>query len=242
LILSFNFKRLSERQSKLKNYLKRYWGISPNDYSLYEKALRHKSVVGAGKFCHRDCNERLELLGDAVLDTVVTEYLFYKFPDANEGVLTKIRARIVNRQTLGEVGMNANLDQMIEARIGSDDSKEKIVGNALEAWLGAIYLDKGFEASKKTVKNYLLKNYLDIEHVVHNSIDFKSQLIEWAQQQKVVFEFNTYACLEETEGFVCEVLINGTLKSKTKERSKKKAEKEAAKLAFHELGLQHVQA
>ena len=197
-------------------------------------------MVGAGKFCHKDCNERLELLGDAVLDTVVTEYLFYKFPDADEGALTKIRARIVNRQTLSEVGLEAGLDQMIEARISHEDSNSKIVGNALEAWLGAIYLDRGFKAAKKSVESHLLTKYLDIEHFVTNSIDFKSQLIEWAQQKKREFEFKTYACSAEWEGFICEFTLDGDVKSKTKERSKKKAEKEAAKIAYHQLGIANV--
>ena len=240
MTLSFLFERPNKSQQRLKSYLKSHWGVSPKNYSWYEKALRHKSVVGAGKFCHKDCNERLELLGDAVLDTVVTEYLFYKFPDADEGALTKIRARIVNRQTLSEVGLNAKLDEMIEARISQDDSNGKIVGNALEAWLGAIYLDRGFNAAKKSIENHLLKKYLDIDHVVSNSIDFKSQLIEWAQQKKRDFEFITYPCSNEWEGFICEFTLDGDVKSKTKERSKKKAEKEAAKIAFHQLGLVNV--
>jgi ribonuclease-3 len=134
--------------------------VTPKSYSLYEKALRHKSVVGSGKFCHKDCNERLELLGDAVLDTVITEYLFYKFPEADEGSLTKIRARIVNRQTLSEVGLRAELDQIIEARISEDDSNSKIIGNALEAWLGAIYLDRGFDAAKKKRRKPLTQKIL----------------------------------------------------------------------------------
>ena len=237
MILPFPFKRLTERQQRLKTYLKSHWGVSPKTFSWYEKALRHKSVVGSGRFCHKDCNDRLELLGDSILDTVVTEYLFYKFPDADEGMLTKIRARIVNRQTLSEVGLRAKLDQMIEARISQDDSNNKIVGNALEAWLGAIYLDRGFKVAKKSVENHLLKEYLDIDHVVSNSIDFKSQLIEWAQQKKHDFEFRTYACTAEWEGFICEFSLDGDLQSKTKERSKKRAEKEAAKIAFQQLGL-----
>ncbi len=240
MILSFQLKRLTKRQQRLKSYLKSHWGVTPKSYSWYEKALRHKSVVGSGKFCHKDCNERLELLGDAVLDTVITEYLFYRFPEADEGSLTKIRARIVNRQTLSEVGLKAELDQIIEARISEDDSNRKIVGNALEAWLGAIYLDRGFKAAKKSVENHLLKKYLDMDYVVTNPIDFKSQLIEWAQQKKREFEFRTYLCTTDWEGFICEFILDGDVKSKTKERSKKKAEKEAAKIAFQQLGLDNV--
>ncbi len=231
------FKKYSERQKLLKSYLKSHWGVSLDHIEWYEKALRHKSVIGSGKFCPTDCNERLELLGDAVLDTVITEYLFDLLPDADEGTLTKIRARIVNRQTLSEVGLRAELDTVLEARIGSDDSIEKIVGNALEAWLGAIYMDKGFEATRKCVKNYLLQKYLDIDELVQQTSDFKSALIEWAQREKCAFEFRTFASVDQIGGFVCEIHINGSLSAQSIERSKKRAEKQAAKIAYHNLGL-----
>jgi ribonuclease III len=231
------FQRSSSRQRELKQYLKSHWGIKASDISWYERALRHKSIIGAGKFCHGDCNERLELLGDAVLDTVVTEVLFYRFPDANEGTLTKVRSRIVNRQTLGEIGLRANLDSVIEARIGAEDSKDKIVGNALEAWLGAIYLDKGFEASKKCVETYLLHRYLNLEEVINNPSDYKSQMIEWAQQKKINFEFRTVANMDDPNSFICDIYIDGKKVASSNQRSKKRAEKDAAKHACDALGL-----
>lgn len=203
----------------------------------YEKALRHKSVIGTGRFCHNDCNERLELLGDAVLDTVVTEYLFIRFPEATEGDLTKIRSRIVNRQMLGSVGMNARLHDLIEVRIGSDDSMDKIVGNALEAWLGAIYIDKGFDIAKKCVLNYLISRYIDIEEVITQSNDFKSKLIEWTQQQKVVPAFATEAVQEDPHVFECRITINNQVISTGSGRSKKRAEQQAAKLACDKLSI-----
>lgn len=237
------FRKHTDRQRLLKNYLQSYWGTTPNNLEWYEKALRHKSVLGSGKFCPADCNERLELLGDAVLDTVITEYLFDRLPEADEGTLTKIRARVVNRQTLSEVGLRANLNTVLEARIGSDDSIEKIVGNALEAWLGAIYMDKGFQATRKSVRKYLIEKYLDMDELVQQTSDFKSALIEWAQQEKLKFEFRTFASSEHSEGFICEIHINGTLSAQSSERSKKRAEKQAAKIAFFNLGLHaHVQA
>ena len=168
----FFLKTYNQRQKLLIKYLKNHWGVKPSDISWYEKALRHKSVVGSGKYCHQDCNERLELLGDAVLDTVITEYLFNKYPESNEGYLTKIRARIVNRQTLGSVGKASGLDKVIEARIGNEDSTDKIVGNALEAWLGAIYIDRGFRAAKKSIDEFLLPNYINIEAIIEQAFDF----------------------------------------------------------------------
>jgi len=231
------FKRYSNRERKLRDYLTSHWRIKPKDIQWYENALRHKSLVGSGKFCHTDCNERLELLGDAVLDTVVTEYLFYKFPESNEGELTKIRARIVNREMLGKVGLNAGLDMMLELRIGSVDSMEKIVGNAFEAWIGAIYLDLGFAEVKKCIEHVVLKKYIDIEAVVSQSTDFKSQLIEWTQQQKVQISFKTSQSTHDTFMFICEIHINGEFKSAGTERSKKRAEQIAAMEVCQTLGL-----
>jgi ribonuclease-3 len=218
-------------------YLRKRWGVKPSDISWYEKAVRHKSVVGTGKYCHQDCNERLELLGDAVLDTVITEYLFNKYPDSNEGYLTKIRARIVNRQTLGAVGMAAGLNEMIEARIGSEDSMDKIVGNALEAWLGAIYIDRGFTVAKQSIDRFLLPHYIDIEEIIEQSFDFKSKLIEWAQQSKKELKFNTSPNADEDNLFVCTVVMDQVLIATGRERSKKKAEQAASKLACESLSL-----
>lgn len=207
------------------------------DISWYEKALRHKSVVGSGKYCHQDCNERLELLGDAVLDTVITEYLFKKYPESNEGYLTKLRARIVNRQTLGTVGIASGLHEVIEARIGTEDSMDKIVGNALEAWLGAIYIDRGFTVAKKSIERYLVPNYIDIEAIIEHAMDFKSKLIEWAQQHKKDLRFNTSNHADNDSMFICSVVMDQVLVASGKERSKKKAEQVASKAACESLKL-----
>jgi ribonuclease-3 len=217
--------------------LKQYWGISAHDILWYEKALRHKSVVGLGQYDHVDCNERLELLGDAVLDTVITEYLFKRFPESNEGYLTKLRARIVNRQTLGTVGKSAGLHEVIEARIGSDDSMEKIVGNALEAWLGAIYVDRGFRAAKRSIERFLIERYINLEHIEEQSFDFKSKLIEWAQQDKRSIRFVTVNDEHDLQSFVCEIFVEDKPLANGKERSKKKAEQVASKMACESLNL-----
>lgn len=193
--------------------------------------------MGSGKFCHQDCNERLELLGDAVLDTVVTEYLFKRFPESDEGYLTKIRARIVNRRTLGEVGKNAGLGEIIEARVGSDDSMDKIIGNALEAWLGAIYIDRGFIAAKKSIDQYLLPRYLDMDDIIKNAFDFKSKLIEWSQQHKKHMRFETYAADKSDSSFICDIKVENNAIASGNGKSKKRAEQEAAKVACKELSL-----
>lgn len=217
--------------------MRQNWGISPRKIAWYEKALRHKSVIGSGKYIHIDCNERLELLGDAVLDTVITEYLFNRYPESNEGDLTKLRSRIVNRSTLGEVGKASGLHLMIEARIGNEDSMDKIVGNALEAWLGAIYIDRGFKVTKKTIERFLLPKYLNLDTIVEQSFDFKSKLIEWAQRDKKNIDFRTSNNTDEDQCFQCSIIVNEVLLASAKEKSKKKAEQKASQLACAQLNL-----
>lgn len=227
----FNSRNFSPRQKRLNDYLRSNWGVAALDITWYEKALRHKSVVGSGKYDHADCNERLELLGDSVLDTVITEYLFKKYPENNEGELTKIRARIVNRQTLGAVGKASGLHEVIEARIGNEDSMDKIVGNALEAWLGAIYIDKGFDVTKNSIDKFLIPRYINMEQIIEQAFDFKSKLIEWTQQRKLVLNFDTTNTPNDESLFVCSIIVNQEFIARGKERSKKKAEQIAAREA-----------
>lgn len=227
--------KFSPRQKRLAEYLRSNWGVSAHDISWYEKALRHKSVVGSGKYEHTDCNERLELLGDSVLDTVVTEFLFKKYPENNEGELTKIRARIVNRQTLGAVGKASGLHEIIEARIGNEDSMDKIIGNALEAWIGAIYIDRGFSIAKNSIDQFLIPRYIDIEQIIEQAFDFKSKLIEWTQQRKLSLIFDTSNTPNDENLFVCSIIVNQELIARGKERSKKKAEQIASCEACNKL-------
>ena len=224
------FKNIFNNKSshqELRDYSQNYWGVKPKNITWYLQALRHKSLVGTGKYTHSDCNERLELLGDAVLDAVVTEYLFNRLPEASEGELTKIRSRIVSRKTLAGIGMRAELHKYLEAKIGSDDSRDKITGNALEAWLGAIYIDSGYDKVQESILNYLMGEYLDVDAAIENTTDYKSQFIEWAQAQKITFNFQTYAHAENA-GFVCDLYIKSEVVASELDRSKKLAEMAAA--------------
>ncbi len=204
---------------------------------LFEQALRHKSIIGTGKYVYGQCNERLELLGDAVLDTVVTDFLFKQYPKLDEGQLTKIRSRIVNREMLARVGYACGLDQHLECSVGVDDSIDKIVGNAFEAWVGAIYLDQGFQRVKTVIEKRLLKEWIDLENVVENTTDFKSKLIEWVQKNKHQIRFQTQSSMNGTTSFVCEIIINGEPVSTGTERSKKRAEQLASRDACQTLGI-----
>ncbi|GAB5538798.1 MAG: hypothetical protein Salg2KO_09010 [Salibacteraceae bacterium] len=234
-ILNF-FSKATPRQLELGRYLRSNWGLRTRSIYWYERALRHKSLVGTGQYQHEDCNERLELLGDAVLDTVVTEYLFRKYPHASEGELSKMRSRIVSRNALSKVGQRAGLGDFIESRISADDSNEKIIGNALEAWIGAMYVDKGFQKTKWSIENYLLVKYINLDRAINSSTDYKSHFIEWAQAQRVTFTFKTYTN-DASQGFMCDLYIKSEVVASSHQRSKKLAEKGAAELACKQLNI-----
>ncbi|GAB4383949.1 MAG: hypothetical protein Kow0075_16030 [Salibacteraceae bacterium] len=235
--LSRIFRKTTAREREIRSYLRHNWGINASELTIYMQALRHRSVVGTGLFEHTDCNERLELLGDAILDAVVTEFLYKQFPQATEGELTKIRSRIVSRDSLGVVGMRSGLYKMVEMKIGPDDNREKIVGNAVEAWLGAIFLDKGFAMVKTSIENFLINQYIDLDEVVNKPSDYKSMLLEWAQQNRQRVNYTTHTCQGDPSAFVCLITINGTLSAKAQERSKKRAEQAAARQACKTIGL-----
>lgn len=229
--------RYSKRQKMLSSYLKSTWGLQHGRIVLFEQALRHKSIIGTGKYHYGQCNERLELLGDAVLDAIVTDFLYKRFPDQDEGKLTKIRSRIVNREMLANVGYSCHLDKYLECSIGVDDSIDKIVGNAFEAWIGAIYLDQGFNKVKNVIEKKFLNGWIDLEKVVENTSDFKSKLIEWVQKNKHQIRFHTQSTLNGQTSFTCNISIDGKAISTGTDRSKKRAEQRASRVACEALGL-----
>lgn len=189
-------------------------------------------MVGSGRYQHAQCNERLELLGDAVLGAIVSEFLFSQFPDADEGKLTKMKSRLVSRQTLGEIGKRAGLDALIELRLGEIDFREKIVGNALEALVAAVYLDAGYERAAKLVRQQMLDKYADWRGEVEHSTDFKSHFIEWAQRARKAFEFETSARASGDGQFESRLLVDQQEWARATGRSKKGAEQAAAALAM----------
>lgn len=229
------------KNPKLKN-LNHLLGFTPGNYSLYEQAFRHNSYVNQ-HLAEEDgvlSNERLEYLGDAVLDCVVAEILFVTYPNKGEGFLTETRAKIVSRAMLGELAVKMGLDEMIQYGKGLGNNKQvmrSLSGNALEALIGAIYLDKGYKFTRKYIIKRVLKNYLDINELAQVEVNFKSRLIEWSQKMKKSVEFELVE--EKQKGraraYVMNVKIDGLEMGRGEEFSKKKAEQEAARKACIQL-------
>jgi len=164
-------------------------GFTPDRIDLYKEAVIHRSSsirTSSGKWIN---NERLEFLGDAVLDCIVGDILFKRFLDKKEGFLTSMRSRIVQRETLNKLAIELGLDKLIVSSTRNLAHNTNIYGDALEALIGAIYLDQGYRVAKGFVFEKLIKQHLNIESVIKTEVDFKSRLIEWGQKNKVEVKF-----------------------------------------------------
>lgn len=161
----------------------------PYNITLYEQALLHKSSSIKLKDGRWINNERLEFLGDAILDAIVADIVFKEFEYKKEGFLTNMRSKIVQRETLNKLALNLGLDRLIKSSAKTGNHKTHMYGNALEALIGAIYLDQGYRIAKKFVHERLIVEHLNIETVAQQEVNFKSRLIEWSQKNKIPVEF-----------------------------------------------------
>ena len=161
----------------------RVLGFYPNRIEYYREALHHKSspMVSGNK---RLDNERLEFLGDAVLNVLVTDILYHHFKEANEGFLTKLRSRIVRRDKLNQIAKELGLDQLLINSLTDSVQHDSVYGNALEALVGAIYADKGYRRCKQFMEKKIFEQFLDLNDIVKKDKDFKSSLLEWSQKNK----------------------------------------------------------
>lgn len=231
-----SFKLLfSPHKTQLKA-LKNILGFVPGNYAVYRLALRHKSVANDIKKGVKNSNERLEFLGDAILGSVVAEVLFKKFPYKDEGFLTEMRSKIVNRAHLNQLSKKIGIADMIDydARLMNQHNKNSsLFGDAFEAIIGAIYLDKGYNFTKYFIINRIIIPHVDINQLEQTESNFKSRLLEWAQREgkEVSFELIEDKPSGQSRLFSVRVLINGEEMGKGQDFSKKNAEKNAAEKA-----------
>ncbi|WP_163709152.1 ribonuclease III [Mangrovibacterium lignilyticum] len=172
-------------------FLKSLFGYSPSNIDLYETALIHKSASKLDSQRNLVNNERLEYLGDAILGSVIAEFLYNRFPNQDEGFLTQMRSKLVNRSFLTELTYQIGLNNYIKSNTNSTIENSHIYGDAFEALIGALYLDKGYERTREFITKKLLANYVNLKEVQHTNRNFKSQLIEWSQKNKKEINFET---------------------------------------------------
>ncbi len=213
-------------------------GFWPRKVSYYELALRHKSLSLHGADGSLLNNERLEFLGDSILDALVADVLFHHFDRRGEGFLTNTRSKIVKRETLNQLAVDLGLDKMLVVANNTNSLRHDIFGNTLEALFGAIYLDRGYEACRRFLEKKILRQLLDLEEVANSVSNYKSLVLEWCQQQRYYLDFPTIELPRPQEDatrppvFESEVYIQGQYISKARGYSKKNAQQEASKLAW----------
>jgi ribonuclease-3 len=217
-----------ELYKSIKNLL----GFYPKNINLYLLAFRHKSVATEIKDGVKNSNERLEFLGDALLGSIVAEYLFSRFPFKDEGFLTEMRSKIVSRAYLNVLAIKIGIDQLVQYNQNAKVYKS-IYGDTLEALIGAIYLDKGFQFTRKLLLKRIIKYYVDVEELENQELNFKSKLINWAQKNKksIFFDAKELIAADKQRYFEVTVLIDDKALGAAKGLSKKAAEQSAAESA-----------
>ncbi len=223
---------LSKEDRNLAQTISHILGIRPRNINLYRLAAQHSSVAKENIGGIKESNERLEYLGDAILSLVVADYLFKRYPYKEEGFLTEIRSRIVSRESLNQLGKKIGLDQIVAYHETSKhfQAYKSIMGDTLEAFIGAVYLDKGYRACKRFVLRKLFFPYLDIDNIVNTDPNFKSRVIEWAHRNNKSIRFTILDVVENKhyKEFIAQVLIDDVPQGKGSGYSKKSAEQDAA--------------
>jgi ribonuclease-3 len=216
----------------------RLLGFLPGKPRLYEIAFIHKSASITQEDGQVINNERLEYLGDAILDAIIADYLYTRFPDKDEGFLTQLRAKLVKRKMLNKLAAKLGIAPMLVCRTGANESKHNLLGNALEALIGAIYLDKGYARSNKYVIKKILNKYVDLDKLSRKESDFKSRIIEWAQKNKQEINFISQEESSERSNiplYTTQLMLEDKEMGTGKGRSKKEAEQNAAEQALSHL-------
>jgi len=239
------FKRIYKRIRLLKHkgkepYLSLYklLGFYPNDITIYEQAFLHKSSSiesGDGRWLN---NERLEFLGDAVLDTIIADILYKYFQNRREGFLTNTRSKIVQRENLNRIAVKLGLNKMVVYSAKLNSHNNHLYGNALEALIGAVYLDQGYRGCYRFVEEKIIKEHINLDSIARKEVNFKSSLIEWSQKNKLEVSFDLIESFMDNDGNpvfqTCVTLLEYQIGVGIG-YSKKESQQNAAKMAVKKL-------
>lgn len=209
----------------------RILGFYPRNIRLYEQALLHKSTAVRSEEGRLLNNERLEFLGDAILDAIVGDIVYQHFEGKREGFLTNTRSKIVQRETLNKLAVEIGLDKLIKYSTRSSSHNSYMYGNAFEAFVGAIYLDRGYECCKQFMEKKIIEPYIDLDKLSRKEVNFKSKLIEWSQKNKMEVSFELIEQSIDKENnpiFQTEVRVEGIFGGSGTGYSKKESQQNAA--------------
>ncbi|MFN4079851.1 MAG: ribonuclease III [Saprospiraceae bacterium] len=235
------FKRIYNRyfstEKAFARRLRLMLGFTPAHISLFKLAFFHKSSFNNGDYAVSS-NERLEFLGDAVLSAIVGEYLFKKYPNSDEGFMTKMRSKIVKRNSLDDIAYQMGLDMILQEYNNTRLSKS-MLGNALEALVGAVYIEVGYDRTRDFVVRRILRKYLNIRDLEHYDDNYKSQLLEWCQKNNLSIEYKVISKYkaDKRDRFKVAVFIDGEKRGAADDFNKKSAEQMASERALQSLGL-----
>ena len=231
-------KLFSSSRKEFYLFLRSLLGFYPTNLRIYDIAVIHKSaskIDSQGNFVN---NERLEYLGDAILGAAIADFLYNRFPNQDEGYLTQMRSKLVNRSFLTQLTNQIGLNHYIQSNTTSTIESSHIYGDTLEALIGAIYLDKGYPETKKFIIRKLLNNYVNLVEVQNSNTNYKSQLIEWSQKNKKAVSFDT---VDESKNdgkqpwFIATIEVDNELLGKGSGTSKKEAQQNASKVAIDKI-------
>ena len=210
-------------------------GFFPRNIQLYQQALLHKSTSLRSEKGRPINNERLEFLGDAILDAIVGDIVYQRFEGKREGFLTNTRSKIVQRETLNKLAVEIGLDKLIKYSTRSSSHNSYMYGNAFEAFIGAIYLDQGYDRCKQFMEQRIINQYIDLEKISRKEVNFKSKLIEWSQKNKTEVSFELIKQFFDQDSnpiFQTEVRIEGIPAGTGIGYSKKESQQNAAQMAI----------
>lgn len=236
------FNRHFSKDKALITSLAKVLGFVPTRLHFYRRAFTHKSIQSLHKESDKRLkfnNERLEFLGDAIFGSVIAEYLFKKYPTQNEGFLTEMRSKMVNRRMLNHVAAQMDLDLFLR-HFGATQIGQTMMGNALEAFVGAIYLDVGYIKTKQFIIRKILRRHINVHQLERINYNYKSQLLEYGQkfQKPITYKvLNRYRTKGNRERFKIAVLIGGEQFSTAEDYGKKSAEQNASRKALIKIGV-----
>lgn len=231
-------KLFSSERKEFYLFLKSLFNITPNNLNLYETALTHRSASKTDSQGNWVNNERLEYLGDAILGAVIAEFLYNRFPNMDEGFLTQMRSKLVNRSFLTELTFQIGLNYYIKSNTNNTAENSHIYGDALEAIIGALYLDKGYQITRHFIIKKLLLHHVDLDVVQKTNTNYKSQLIEWSQKNKKEINFETSEQDNEDNRqpvFISTVEVDDEIIGRGQGNSKKESQQNASREALSNL-------
>jgi ribonuclease III len=238
-----SFRVLFDSNKQVSRKIKKLTGFQPGNIKLYELAFTHRSASVVLENGRQVNNERLEFLGDAILGAVVTDYLFKEFPHYNEGDLTKLRSKIVNREFMNSLAQKIGIDTFIISQPKGMPQRKHIYGNTLEALIGSIFLDKGFRKTRKFISKKIIRPHVNTAWLISSNTDYKSMLIQWGQKNKQEISFENYELVDGEEKlplFVASVKVMNLCVGEGTGLTKKEAQQHAAKHALENIAFNSV--